>query len=221
MKWQPEHFPRGTVVEYCIGSKNFNETKTDVVKNIVQNGVDSYCIQTDTWDERTGINTAFNIDHVTKIVKRGKGGMKYSVTADYPVNKSFQSTTFRKAKSKYQCLFGIEMYVTAAVLRHIPEHGKIFDFDKMRECIYSVQNPLGIRRRVLDENIGIYVHDVSKKKVKRWLKQNINRFLKKKSVAIEEEQGVYHDSLDTSFDRDLAWREPSQEGSFYLDDLDE
>jgi hypothetical protein len=166
MKWQPEHFPRGTVVEYCIGSKDFNETKTAVVKNIVQNGVDSYCIQTVDWNADLIMYVSFNIDHVTKIVKRGKGGMIYHSYNTFPVSKAFQSTTFRKAKSKYQCLFDIETYVTAAVLRHIPEHGKIFDFDKMRECIYSVQNPLGIRRRVLDENIGIYVHDVSKKKVK-------------------------------------------------------
>ena len=210
MKYQPEHFPRGTVVEYSVGGGKSN-TKLAVVDSIQKNGADSYCIRT----KKSGMYmyTFFNISHVVKIVERGQGPMVFIEQKITTHNQDwFSIVKPHKAKNRYQCCFNIDDYILLN-MSNLTNNTQLVDFDRLKKHIRSVQNPLGIRKRLVQHMYSVqYPHlaedhdkftvlDVSKKKLKRWLKQNINRFLIKKKVAVKQEEEMWDDVDNSSFDR--------------------
>jgi hypothetical protein len=81
INWQPEHFPIGTTVTLRGYDSNFKYTSEGpetivTVCNIIQNGVDSYLIETEFFNESLEIIRSFNFDHIGSIVKRGTGPVK-------------------------------------------------------------------------------------------------------------------------------------------------
>ena len=99
-QWQTGHFPRGSVVEVQVmGSEPVQFTVVD----ICQNGIDSWILVSDPFNEAIGFNRSFNIDHVTRIIKRGTGSCK--------VSRSFQEDwrefhVIPKHPSQYSDYFG-------------------------------------------------------------------------------------------------------------------
>ena len=69
MKWQPEHFPQGTVVE----AKFFDGTvERHVVKHCVYNAADNFILVCEADDALTG-KKSFSAHYVTQIISRGNG----------------------------------------------------------------------------------------------------------------------------------------------------
>lgn len=70
IKWNIAHFPRGSKVEFQVFSNE--EPVVGNVTDIIKNGIKSWVLVTDIPGKVTEWE-AYNIEHVTRIIKRGTG----------------------------------------------------------------------------------------------------------------------------------------------------
>lgn len=153
INWQPEQFPQGTVIEVdCTDLLTVNADATFTVNKVVRNGPNSYVVETTTpWLSSVNINRSFHLSRVVAIRTPGKGKVVID-NGHFGINK----TTWLRS------------YLSTLVPYYVS-----LDHDKF--C-----NELEKRfRRV--KSCSIYGRFTSspaaKKRIKRWAKQNINRFL--------------------------------------------
>ena len=98
IKFDFAHFPKGTIFLLKPEFRyQFNgEDKEFEVDRIFQNGANSFVLQTTTWNDTIQHWYSFNISHVQKIIKRGKGEVLLSNSI--PNINLWQD--YRQAKSK-------------------------------------------------------------------------------------------------------------------------
>lgn len=175
IKWSYAHFPIGTIVEVKV----FNDPYQLTVKEIVCNGADSYCIIADTSSEIHGCSNMVNINYVTKIIKRGDG--------DVNIKKEHRNITGQSShRSRYSQKFNMHLIITNFLSKNCPIDANV-DYDKFEKIVlpfikYDKRN-----------NDFFKIASISKKKLKKLVKQNINRCLMPKKVAIAFEESLYED----------------------------
>lgn len=169
----PEMLPAGTVVEYQVSF--MKEPKTVIVAQLCTNGIGSSLFEIkDSYNDLTGGPEVINIAWITKIIKRGDGGMKYR-TGPRHVLYSHRSTIH----SGYIMGFYLSSYLSH-MLPAVRGNGFIHG-DALLKAFKAQHTSVPM-------HVGESVYPAYKKSVFRtWVKANVNRFLTtKKERKIEE-----------------------------------
>lgn len=216
MKFCTHHFPVGTVFE-INESVRFGKTQTEfTVTGIYRNGARSFVLETDTLREHTGYE-AYNIDHVKRIISRGTGEVK--------INGSRREVDYQKVLREDQQRMEIQRPVT---VRRDGEEVTVFTPRKRNYNTGSMQTLLMLechRLGMTHANSWInyqrlisqvflqtwcthvtqnycQITMVNKKRLRRWLKQNINRFLTPVKAVLkaedEEQREFYEREMEES-----------------------
>ena len=202
VKWSinylnPGLYPAGTLVraKNLPGSYGNDELKNKiyVVKGLVVNGVNSYCIVTTEPDpcEQIGGNHSFNISHVSEIVKRGDGKMVWlHDRKSTPYNPWVKQAFFFLPKIKTSHLvYDLEDAVIQSLwFKDLDE--VYIDTGKLKAQLFQQS---WVRLSQFRQVGNVFV--VNKKRLKRWLAQNLNRFKQKKVIAERE----YDEMMSVSY----------------------
>lgn len=164
MKYQPEHFPKGTIVELDPPYPSFSKSNNVIitvseVKNTYAGGF--VLISTDISDS-VG-NKAYHIDHVKRIIKRGESSAVYGVSPPFKCI----------GKGKFISRHYLEDFFFSLTDRNSSSFYYFGILAKRFMCMHSGTN-------------GKY----SKKQLKRWFKQNQNRFTLKHDVTIANDNFI-------------------------------
>lgn len=216
INWQPEHFPVGTVVilgDYqAVGdefhfSSNGNARVT--VIECVNNGPDNWLIRTDAWDPSIERFHSFNFDHITGIVSRGSGPVKiykhHKSTEKMPNFKVLISNNPLNKNRFYS-------YDTRDIVNHLIRESGLIKNLYIHQGFYEF-----FYKQTFVHKTGskwTVIIDFDKKKAKRFIRQNINRWIKPmKVVRIEEriartlEEEEYYRDMEAEWDRDFDVRQ--------------
>lgn len=138
--WQPEHMPIGSVVEICVGSSKFNEPWQATVTGHVRNGAQSWCIITDQPCPvmKTGAGKSVNGSHVTRVVSRGNGGVRWEGN-DYALASTHHKTldgSLWMLSGKKKSLY----YATSVnhLINTLINHHPAFTYVTQDDHLYSV-----------------------------------------------------------------------------------
>lgn len=216
MKFCTHHFPVGTVFEIKENVTFTNPQTIYTVTGIYRNGARSWVLETDTLREHTGY-AGYNIDHVKRIISRGTGEVKITAgrrEVDYqkvlredqqrmeiqrPVKVRLggeEVTLFTPRKRNYntgsmQTLLMLECHRLGMTHANswIDYQRLISQVFLQTWCTHVTQNYCQITM-------------VNKKRLRRWLKQNINRFLTPMKAALkaedEEQREFYEREMEES-----------------------
>lgn len=197
ISFQPEHFLVGTqvTVSPIIAQMYRDHAYPSVftVEGIRQNGPDSYVLTT-TQDDMSGIVPGeryhFNISHVEQIVFQGKGVIKIHPWKEIDVNEILKFADASKcnpeyAKKNHWLTYGDSSRLVLAIagMPNIPRG--------------AVLNTAGLMRLLLEQsfvqkiqmgrgNWDFARYSINKKRAKRFVKQNLNRFLSSAKKAQKE-----------------------------------
>lgn len=157
-----EALPVGTIVDFHVGSW-MHGTEVEIT-DITCNGVDSYLFSFNRGPNVVceGDLTSANIDHITKIHKRGKGPVYHVSQENWPET-NFERTLLYRRKG-YVSEHGVERFIWQE-LHHYGQNGTTFS-----QAITRV-----IRDAVHSRQIDL-CNWYKTKTIKRWLAKNINRF---------------------------------------------
>lgn len=213
MKFSTHHFPVGTVFEINENVR-FGETRTEfTVTGIHRNGARSWVLETDTLRERTGY-AGYNIDHVKRIISRGTGEVKIIESHDPNFLASMQEdrqrmeiqrpvkvrlggeevTLFTPRKRNYntgsiQTLLMLECHRLG-----MTRANSLIDYQRLISQVFLQTWCTHIRQDY------IRITMVNKKRLRRWLKQNINRFLTPVKAVLkaedEEQREMYEREME-------------------------
>lgn len=190
-KFQPEHFPVGTVftVDDSVCWPPGCQSVFRAV-SVVRNGFDSYSVETDTpsFIPKLG-NRQFHFGYIKDILSRGKGPVvvNHRWFGLQPPSKSLMDRTseqefvswthFGKGKGQYKTLslLGTVQWLASC----IAPAGTTIDWDRLLDALVAQS---WVRRG--DEMRGFFY--IPKKKLRRWLKQNLNRFALRRVHAERE-----------------------------------
>lgn len=200
MKFGPQHFPNGTVVKLNDEFQKITQTNgllTHTVTGLVRNGVKSYVFKTGVILEHTG-EQGFNIDHVAQIVKRGSG----KVTIDhgfYGVNKSKEhliqlesgvlSTRHGDVGTKFPTGRHVTYSVSAALgleLAKLAPAGATIDYERMTAALVAQKFVVSVQEHVHFEHFV-----VNKKRLRKWVKTNLNRYLANLTKLNKADDALY------------------------------
>lgn len=192
------HFPVGTVCEVKLHNK---DPQLVTVTEIVSNGPNSYVIRTNAQREtRAEDFLTVNINWVTRIVKRGPGTV---TLAKQNPGKLWDNMPSHGYFPKHPTLYrtsNIWGLLHVLVLDYCND-GMLLDIDKL---ITHLCNTGVIRQRVHKTSDYELAYCANKKKLRKAIKQNINRFLLNHKKAQEELtksfEDQYFSDLDTEFD---------------------
>ena len=210
IKFGPGHFPAGTLFKANLCHTRAYDVVTWVAKQVIRNGPLSYVVETETFDEVCGINKAFHISHVTRIVKRGDGKLKMVDHSEFNAIGDF----FKDAKEA-----SIAMNIDVCLKTHyltvhdgvsytnLVSHkvkdmvpiGTSVDMGRLMDALFNqtfVKRTTFVISKEFDWSRDYFI--APKKRVDRWLKQNINRYLKKVKVAQDE----YDDAINAAYNRE-------------------
>lgn len=219
-KWTPSHFPRGTVIKTQLFRKGENgelihhyssketegvEFTVDHVKVVPTVSGRNTLIVTTTKEDKPLYDgddyIVFNIDHVTEIVSVGKKTViKYEFT-------NFTHQQHMQFELGKHVFIGYSLSVVVSHYVHRLNPQKEFDIASMitpllKFGVFKFVKTGGFTSRryagqsfLLDEG-GYYKFD--KKKFKKWLKQNINRF-----IITEKQCQKLRDQIDEILYRDM------------------
>lgn len=204
---QPEFFTPGSIILFeNLRSEKFTEENPFCVKKVVQNGVYSYCLVSDTLEENhcypiydpadelkdyhdkkiVGYELrprTINISHVTKILKRGNNP---------PVIERFSDKDYLK-NDKYKTIADS----IRSVVNSYKEEIDNIDFDKFSYYLVKI-GAIKVHYNIsYDSNGNPYIDTVVykiTKRSKKAIRQNYNRFRKTKAF-IEYEEQKFQDSL--------------------------
>lgn len=187
-KFQPEHFPRGTV---CTVKVIGQPARTLVVDCVACNGWGSYVLVTGNRDAH-GLPDNFNISWVISIEQRGSGGMQWEQSNARPL---FHSKPLQQARTGY-VVYHLHSLVEH-LLRNESPGSRTFDADRLT-TVLSKQS--FVKKRSVTASIKPYMPSINyfvlnKKKTKRWFQQNKNRFLVSKKTQ-EKLRAEYERSMD-------------------------
>lgn len=241
VRFGTHHFPVGTLfrVKETVRFSSQGEDKDEIfeVKNIVRNGEQSFVIQTTKPEESSafeglGMFRSFNIVHVREIVKRGDGPVEvlpsnYKFLDEYIESivgcvYTARNTVMKKnpqAVSKNDlCFFRHDLERLVWLYSTISTDSQTF-------CVGNINS--AFEKSSLFREVGAAwgpVVVVNKKRFKRWVRQNQNRFLTSVKKAQQESDDEMNKAMEDSFDRYLDNEYPetadSREGSCYSDDDD-
>lgn len=248
MKFNTHHFPNGTVFQ--LKSDNFlnaaGEQRT--VRGIVRNGLDNYVLKTGiekpAYEGGKPIEESFNIEHVERIISRGGGPveidhlyfgprkndartlsdvhmMKFNNPYQEFDNQKGEWTFWKPRKGNHNTGSIQSLLIWEA--GKIASEGAVIDYQKLIQIIMKqswCQQPRF-------QNPFLHLHVINKKRLRKFLKANINRFLLKLAPAIRAE---YEDRME-DYDRDweddikdelkLSLNPEEEQGSHYsLEDDD-
>lgn len=180
-KFDFAHFPKGTIFLLKPEFRyQFNgEDKEFEVDRIFQNGANSFVLQTTTWNRYS-----FNISHVQKIIKRGQGEVLLSNSV--PNINLWQDYRQTKSKTDYAVL-NLRQFIQSMIYQHIPIQAYV-DLD---HAIKALKKQGFVR---LNDVSHVYINYlINKKKFKKWLRKNANRFILPIEAAVEYENELYSD----------------------------
>ena len=217
IKWQPQHFPVGTVAvlggykqvgEEYIFSENGNAEVT--VTGCIQNGPDSYVIMTDIWCKHLEIFKGFNLDHVTGIKTRGTGPV---IVKGYrgdikPMINLKSEVSFRPLNKNRYFTRSVRELINYLVKTSILPKG-LFIKEGFHDFFLS-QSFVNKTSEGWNQ-----VFDFDKKKAKRFIRQNINRWIEpmkeiriKVTAAEKRDYEEYLKDMEDEWDRDFDNRHP-------------
>jgi hypothetical protein len=232
----PHHFPNGTVfrihedsVHVRFDSLERGPDTFTVVNGIVRNGIDSYVLKTGVMRSHTG-EEAFNIDHVAEVIERGKGPLvidhgwygfqpNEKFAEDKDRGQWVEPTATWRPRKGYYCTIAIRALLHCE-LQGIAKNGMMLDFAK-------IFNSLEKQTWCRAHKVGPWLEmlDINKKRLRRWLKANINRFLMPMAPALRAEEQEQRLDYERDMEAENAeWErthpEPiaadqSQQGSHY------
>lgn len=186
IKFDFAHFPKGTIFLLKPEFRyQFNgEDKEFEVNRIFQNGANSFVLQTTTWNDVIQQWYSFNISHVQRIVKRGHGEVLLSNSI--PDINLWQDYRQTKSKTDYAVL-NLTPFIQSMIYQHIPIQAYV-DLDHAIEALKK-QGFV----RLNDKDVFYTNYLINKKKFKKWLQKNANRFILPIKVAVEYENELYSD----------------------------
>lgn len=184
-KFDFAHFPKGTIFLLKPEFRyQFNgEDKEFEVDRIFQNGANSFVLQTTTWNNIIQQWYSFNISHVQKIIKRGQGEVLLSNSV--PNINLWQDYRQTKSKTDYAVL-NLRQFIQSMIYQHIPIQAYV-DLDHAIEALKKQ----GFVRFNDKDVLSNYL--INKKKFKKWLQKNANRFILPIKAAVEYENELYSD----------------------------
>ena len=186
IKFDFTHFPKGTTFLLKPEFRyQFNgEDKEFEVDRIFQNGANSFVLQTTTWNDTIQHWYSFNISHVQKIIKRGRG--KVLLNNSIPNVNLWQDYRQTKSKTNYAVL-NLTPFVLSMIYQYIPVQACV-DLDHAIEALKK-QGFV----RLNDKDCFYTNYLINKKKFKKWLQKNANRFILSIEAAVEYENELYSD----------------------------
>lgn len=200
-KFNIAHFPKGTVVEIEI----FGKVTEATVLSVSSNGANSWLIEIDRYSPTLNGNEVVNIGYVTRIIKRGAGGLVFRQRSDCDHRSLFfkQNNENRlldgknlKHPSQYfaLCSHAMLLYYLGTQMTH---YMHLIDTDKLMELL----EVNGIRtKKIGDEAMFSFNYlQINKKK----LKKRLRRMLPHAYIRRYEAQRDYDDQMsdDDWFDR--------------------
>jgi len=202
-KWNTGHFPVGTVCEAILSS---DIPFTFTVKGIVRNGIRSYVLKTDLISPIVGLDyRCFNIDHVTRIIKRGDGRVVAESNFDnfgsyFAEDQKRNQGAFgiTKHKSQYLTFGNTQGLIMNVAYKYCPPEATL-DMEKLTKKLLE-QNVIR-NEYVLGEYRLNYVK-CNKKKLHKAVKRLINKCLTPLKAAEATERKFYDD-----MDENDCWAE--------------
>lgn len=208
-RYNPAFFPEGTLITL---SRNIAQIGNDkyypdvfVVKRVIQNGIDSFVLETTTKEVFSFHNSQdvyfkVNIEYVQRIVQRGAGAVKierwrgadFSERDPIWAKDSFPAL----AKKKHWLIYSGWWSNSYKVNGMAAQLGSVIGFSAMLEAL--VNQPF-VKELIPLNNFDMPVYLMSKKRAKRFIKQNFNRFLssskKAQKIADDKSEASELDSL--------------------------
>jgi hypothetical protein len=193
------HFPVGTICEVHVNTYK-SEPKVVEVTSLFKNGADSYVIETTT----PGTVTEFfgcNIDHVTKIIKRGDGPVRFAPSPfkrtfhkDIAQELEYSYSKYGKHPSQYMTgdIRGLLLYVTDGLLT--VDH--MLDFEKFTNAVFDT----GVFQKVSDDTTWMDFYKADKKRLKKVVRQLINKCLTSKKEALAFERDLDNKMMEQELD---------------------
>lgn len=214
MKWQPEHFPIGTVVR-IDGFKradkdvviSYEATEMQVTVNmVIQNGADSWLVQTDEMNDALDLHRSYNFYHIHSIVKRGDGPLRVRYIHDsHPSinNKRFIANKHLN-KRRYFWMNVYEIFYHLVNTTSLPKalflKGEFMDFFMNQTFVKKKQEMFP------GEYNNLYIYSADKKKARRFFQQNVNRWINPmKQVRLEEEEQAKKEYDEYCLDMETEW----------------
>lgn len=183
LKYDPAFFPEGTVVEVQTARAG---QKTFTVHEVYRNGANSYVLgMKETCVSGKGIRRCtFHVNLVNRIVKRGDGPL---VIQQDQLQELLQPGRFDGVSKKGHYVEHAFHILTALLLKHCNIGNACVDFERMQEMFHK---QLGKQ----SGHPGCFFYN--KKKSKKWVKQNYNRFL----ISPGPVETIVQDAMNNALD---------------------
>jgi hypothetical protein len=232
-RFVPEHFPKGTLitVSRVIGLHSHDHLHPTVytVDHVVQNGPNSFCVKTTTpeskfWKKEFADKDAtygFNISHVDKILMRGDGELK--IVGRHNRDKqdvSFYDESHRCpqiARKNHWLSWNLRSIVNSLVGQPT-QRGSYYD----TSLIASELRMRPFVKEVPAQYMGLLL--INKKRAKRFISQNKNRFLVS-AISVQKEEDDYRysnhiEDHDASESNDQEFKHEEKEGDYGYTEFD-
>ena len=200
MNFSFAHFPKGTICHVNgVGLGLGKEGLTIEVKGLVQNGVDSWVIQTDLTSP-ISLTMAFNITYVDAIIRRGDSEDYSSMETDDPYESrdSYYENLLRRRtdKNKHNYVLGTDVLfriIDRINCKHFIDHDKLYRY--IDQSFIAGDNSIDV--------FGIYEAVVSKKKLTKLIKRVLPHCYVTKKQKLAEEKEMFEDSY--AYGEDEIW----------------
>jgi len=205
----PAYFPQGTEVEVCL----FEKTVRFVVDHIVCNGYQQYVlVAKEDEPEFEGHKIFYNTSHVKRIIKRGAGPVTYENNRKTVSNDFYKYCNFAvdgKGPGKY-VVYSIRDLIHHVILTTIDPVSYQDMWHNWDALCAAFSSQSFIKYKKGDSFSPRYV---DKKRAKRWIKQNLNRFLlsKKENQKREEQDEAEYCACERKWDeRNNPFYDPTE-----------
>lgn len=224
INWLPEHFLKGTQVTVSPVIASFHSTEIHpsvfTIQGIHQNGPNSFVLKTTVPENieafGEGETYSFNISHVENIVTQGKGIIKIDSWRYFTRDSILQFADASKSNSKYakkgHWLTYEDAHLIVCVMVGMPSipRGAVLDTVGLMRLLLG--QPF-VQKIQLGEGSWTFVlYSINKKRAKRFIKQNLNRFLssarKEQERQDKEMDDYYFREMEKEFDEEFDRRHP-------------
>ena len=182
--FRPSHFNQGDIVEYSI---HRDKNLTIDVDHIRQNGADSWLIVSAHDDEAPFeyMKKSVNLSHMTRIVSRGSKPAKI-VRYDSPLDKYKECNFLRGEVDKHRSRYLVTnlRMLLVAICEEFLVSGQYVDFEKLT-LLVTRHNILKLHYTLGEYEVA---HTVSKKKLRKLVKQLLPKCIRKKKDVVREER---------------------------------
>lgn len=224
INWLPEHFLKGTQVTVSPVIAGFHSTKIHpsvfTIQGIRQNGPNSFVLKTTVPENieafGEGETYSFNISHVENIVTQGKGIIKIDSWRYFTRDSILQFADASKGNSKYakkgHWLTYEDTHQIVRVMVGMPSipRGAVLDTVGLMRLLLEQSF---VKKIQAGESSWVFVlYSINKKRAKRFIKQNLNRFLssarKEQERQDKEMDDYYFREMEKEFDEEFGRRHP-------------